>query len=143
MKNLPSFYSPMERMLDDFFNDGVFFTPTRPRRNLMKTDVYEKDGHYSLSIELPGFTKEEINVDVIDGSLVIKAEHKEENEKKDEKGNLISSERHYGSCSRSFFIGRNVKATDIKAKFENGVLDISLPSQETKALETKETVSID
>ena len=67
----------------------------------------------------------------------------EVNEEKDAKGNLVRSERRFGSCSRSFYVGENIKAEDVKAKFDNGVLNITLPSKQQKAIETKQTVTID
>ena len=109
----------------------------------MKTDVYEKNGYYNLDIELPGYAKEDVQMELIDGYLNIKATHNVSNEEKDAKGNLIRSERRFGSCSRSFYVGENIKAEDVKAKFDNGILNIVLPSKEQKSIETKQTVTIE
>jgi len=130
------------RTLDDMFED---FFPKGPvySDNLMRTDVFEKDGYYNLDIELPGYNKEDVVMDIVDGYLNIKASHNVSNEEKDAKGNLIRSERRFGSCSRSFYIGENIKAEDVKAKFENGILNIVMPSKEQKSIETKQTVTID
>ena len=138
MKYFPKNYNSIEDMFDDFFPKATVYTD-----GLMKTDVYEKDGYYNLDIELPGYTKEDIQMDIIDGYLNIKASHNSSSEEKNEKGNLIRSERRFGSCTRSFYIGDNIKAEDIKAKFDNGMLEITLPSAEQKSIETKQTVTIE
>ena len=125
-------------MFDDFFPKTNVFSSS-----VMKTDIYEKDGYYNLDIELPGYDKEDVEMDIMDGYLNIKATHNVSNEEKDAKGNLVRSERSFGSCSRSFYVGDNIKAEDIKAKFENGMLNIVLPSKEQKSIETKQTVTIE
>lgn len=129
-------------LFDEMFDDFFPKTPTY-NNHIMKTDVYEKDGYYNLDIELPGYSKEDVELDIMDGYLNIKASHNVSNEEKDAKGNLVRSERSFGSCSRSFYVGENIKAEDIKAKFDNGILNIVLPSKEQKSIETKQTVSID
>lgn len=96
-----------------------------------RTDIIEKDDKYILSAELPGFNKEDINVDINDNMLTISAEHREENDEKDSKGNYIRRERTYGSYTRSFDIS-NVKVDDIKAEYKNGILELELPKLEEK-----------
>ena len=130
------------RTLDDMF-EGFFPKTSIYADNLMRTDVYEKDGYYNLDIELPGYSKEDVQMDIVDGYLNIQATHNVTNEEKDAKGNLVRSERRFGSCSRSFYIGENIKAEDVKAKFENGILNIVMPSKEQKSIETKQTVTIE
>ena len=129
-------------VIDDIF-DGFFPKVNNYSEGLMRTDVYEKDGYYNLDIELPGYNKEDVQLDIVDGYLNIKASHNVTNEEKDAKGNLVRSERRFGSCSRSFYVGENIKAEDIKAKFENGMLNIVLPSKQQKSLETKQVVTIE
>ncbi len=129
-------------VFDDVF-DGFFPKETVYNNSVMKTDVYEKDGYYTFDIELPGYAKEDVQMELIDGYLNIKATHNVSNEEKDAKGNLIRSERRFGSCSRSFYVGENIKAEDVKAKFDNGILNIVLPSKEQKSIETKQTVTIE
>ena len=131
-------FDVFDEMFDDFFPKTNNYV-----EGLMRTDVYEKDGYYNLDIELPGYNKEDVQMDIIDGYLNIKATHNVSNEEKDAKGNLVRSERRFGSCSRSFYVGENIKAEDIKAKFENGMLNIVLPSKQQKSLETKQTVTIE
>ena len=129
-------------VFDDMF-DGFFTKEPMYNTSVMKTDVYEKDGYYNLDIELPGYNKEDVQMDIMDGYLNIKATHNVSNEENDNKGNLIRSERRFGSCSRSFYVGENIKAEDIKAKFDNGILNIVMPSKEQKSIENKQTVTID
>ena len=138
MKYFPKNFTSFDDMFDDFFPKTTVYTD-----NLMRTDVYEKDGYYNLDIELPGYTKEDVQMDIMDGYLNIKASHNVSNEEKDSKGHLIRSERRFGSCSRSFYVGENIKAEDVKAKFDNGILNIVLPSKEQKSIETKQTVTIE
>ena len=119
MKYFPRNLGIFDDMFDGFFAKEPTFTGSA-----MRTDVYEKDGYYNLDIELPGYNKEDVQMDIIDGYL-------------------IRSERRFGSCSRSFYVGENIKAEDVKAKFENGMLNIVLPSKEQKSIETKQTVTIE
>lgn len=132
MKYLPRNYDLFDTMFDSFL-------PTNSN-NMMRTDVHEKDGYYDLDIELPGYKKEDIAMEISDGYLNIKATRTNSDEEKDERGNLIRQERFYGSISRSFYVGDNIKAEDIKAKYENGILNINLPSREQKRIETSQKV---
>ncbi len=138
MKYFPRTLDVFDDMFDGFFPKEAAYTG-----NVMRTDVYEKDGYYNLDIELPGYAKEDVQMELIDGYLNIKATHNVSNEEKDAKGNLVRSERRFGSCSRSFYVGENIKAEDVKAKFDNGILNIVLPSKEQKSIETKQTVTIE
>lgn len=112
------------RMLDDFersfFNNSVSGAPR------FRCDISEKDGSYLLEAELPGFSKEDINVELDGEVLTISATHKNENEKKDEKGNYIRRERRYGSYSRSFDL-TGIDTDHISADYKNGVLELTLP----------------
>ena len=129
-------------LFDDMFDD---FFPPEPRGfgGMMKTDIHEKDGYYTLDVELPGYNKEDVTMDITGGYLTISAKHETSAEDKDAKGNLIRSERSFGSCTRSFYVGDNIKGSDIKAKFNNGMLEVVVPSSEKKAIESKETIMID
>ena len=130
-------FDVFDDMFDGFFPKGEF------NNAVMRTDVYEKDGYYNLDIELPGYNKEDVQLDIVDGYLNIKATHNVSNEEKDAKGNLVRSERRFGTCSRSFYVGDNIKAEDIKAKFDNGILNIVMPSKEQKSIEAKQVVTIE
>lgn len=108
---------------DDFFKDD-FFKPEK--NNLMKTDIKETDNSYILDIDLPGYKKEDIKVDVTDGYLTINA--KTSNEVNDkEKGKYVRRERFTGEVTRSFYVGEDVKDEEIKASFKNGILNLEVP----------------
>jgi HSP20 family molecular chaperone IbpA len=98
----------------------------------MKTDIKESETGYDLAVELPGYKKEDMKLELKDGCLTISAEIKHDNDEKDEKGNFIRRERYYGKSSRSFYVGEEVTEEDIKAKYEDGILKISVPKKEAK-----------
>jgi HSP20 family molecular chaperone IbpA len=93
----------------------------------MSTDVKEFDDKYELSLELPGYAKEEIKAELNKGYLTIVAEHNENKDEKDENGKYIRRERYYGKQQRSFFVGEDVKQEDINASFANGILKLDIP----------------
>ncbi len=138
-----------ENLFDDFFDD--FRYPAKPARpakapefSIMKTDIRENETGYSLAVELPGYKKEDMKLELKDGYLTIKAESKIDNEEKDDKGNLIRSERYYGKSSRSFYVGEAVTQEDIKAKYEDGILKINVPKKELKpAVEEAKYIAIE
>lgn len=115
----------------------------RHAERLMKTDVHEHDDHYEMDIDLPGFTKEEISLELNNGYLLVSATKGYDDEEKNKKGVLIRQERYSGSMQRSFYVGDNVKEEDIKAKFEHGVLKLSVPKQDQKAVPEKKTILIE
>lgn len=127
---------PGKFYLDDFFDD--FALPKMPKMELMKTDVYEKGGIIHVEMDVPGFDKNDIKIDVEDGILTIEAEKEESSEDKEDK-NYYRRERIYGSFKRQFNVG-NIKENEIDAKFHNGVLKISFPKEEKK--ETKKFIEI-
>ena len=133
-------FLPGLNLFDDMFFDPIF---TKKSSNIMKTDVTEKDGNYLLDMELPGYGKEDIKIELKDGYLNVSASKNTSNEEKDDKGNVIRQERYTGSCSRSFYVGDGVKETDIKAKFENGELKIVVPVDAPKEVEEKKFIAIE
>ena len=108
----------------------------------MKTDIKENEKDYELSVELPGYKKEDVNAELKDGYLIINATNEKNDEEKDEKG-YIRKERYYGSFTRSFYVGKDVKEEDIKAKFENGVLILDIPKEVEKLPEEKKYIAIE
>lgn len=138
-----------ENLFDDFFED--FARPVRrlvkyntPATTIMRTDVKESDAGYELHIELPGFKKEDVKAELKDGNLTISAAANTENEKKDENGRFIRRERFCGNCSRSFYVGENIEQSDIKARFEDGILKLFVPKKEVKpAVEEKKYITIE
>ncbi|MFA5658634.1 MAG: Hsp20/alpha crystallin family protein [Oscillospiraceae bacterium] len=101
-----------------------------------KTDIIDSGDSFRLDAELPGFSKEDISIDISDKLLTISAQHKEEKEEKDQKGNYIKKERSYGSYSRSFDIS-NIKTDEISAEYKNGILELTLPKLEDVQPEQK------
>ena len=141
---VPSIFS--ENIFDNFFGDDFFgeHSPLYGKhgKNLMKTDIHEKDGGYELAIDLPGFKKDEISLDIKDGYLSISAQKGLDKDEEDKKGRIIRQERYAGVCSRSFYVG-DVKPEDVKAKYESGVLTITLPKDEPKKLENKSRITLE
>lgn len=116
---------PSKFYLDDFFDDSFM-----GRKNVdMKCDIYEKDGIVNIELDIPGFSKNDIKVDVENEYLTIEATKEEEND--DESKNYMRKERFYGSLKRQFYVG-NINEENVKAKFDSGVLKISFPKEETK-----------
>ena len=136
------YYPERYNLFDDFFSNA-FERPFLRENSLMKTDVHAKDGSYVLDIELPGYNKEDVKVELKEGYLTISASHNETQEEKDSKGNLIRQERYSGSCSRSFYVGKGVEGGEIKATFKNGILSVTVPDKEDRRIENKETILID
>ena len=146
---LPSIFG--ENLFDDFFADPVGMMMPQGRdplygkhaRNLMKTDVRELDGSYELDVDLPGFKKEEVTVDLQDGYLTISAAKGLDKDASDQKGQFLRQERYAGSMSRSFYVGDDVKTADVSAKFEDGILKISVPKAAPKELLKHTTIAIE
>ena len=111
----------------------------RHPERIMKTDVHEHEDHYELDMDLPGFTKDEINLELSGGYLKVSAKKEHEQEKQ---GKAIRKERYSGSMQRSFYVGEYVTEEDIKAKFEHGVLSLTIPKKEAKVPE-KKTIMIE
>lgn len=131
------FYPTINNVFDDLFYDPFMSRSS----NNMRTDIIEKENEYELSMELPGFNKEDIRMELKDGYLMISANKNTDNEVKDDKGHVIRRERYQGNCSRSFYIG-DVKEEDIKASFTNGELKVSLPKSNVKHAEEKKYIEI-
>ena len=130
---------------DDFFGGDDFFEPRfnfKPGTELMKTDIKEKKDKYVVEIDLPGCSKENINLSLDKGYLNVSAKiEKESNDDKDEK--YIRKERFYGECSRNFYVGDEVKEEDIFAEFKNGILRLEVPKKEEhKELDKPKTIMI-
>lgn len=125
-------------VFDDMFDDHFF---TKKEMQLMKTDIKEKNGNYILEMDLPGYNKENISIELNDGYLTITAEMTNDIDESDEEANYIHKERYSGKCSRSFYVGENVSEEDINASFKNGILNIIVPKEE-KNEHTKKHIEI-
>ncbi len=110
---------------------------------MMKTDLKEHDDGYELSVDLPGFKKEQIELQLRNGYLTITASKGLEEEEKNKKGRIVHQERYTGSMSRSFYVGEHVTEDQIKARFENGVLIVDFPKEEPKKLPERRTILIE
>ena len=128
-----SLFDDMNSMFDTPFFRSAQTAPA------MKTDIKEKDGLYLMTMDLPGFDKDNIKIELKDGYLTVTAEQNEEKEEnEEEKGGYIVRERNYGSCSRSFYVGDHVTENDVKAAYKDGALHLSFPKEAPKeVLETK------
>lgn len=144
---LPSIFG--ENLFDEFFANPFGMVNTAPAeevlygkhgRNLMKTDVREMDNSYELDVDLPGFKKDEITVDLKNGYLTIGASKGLDKENQD--GKYIRRERYTGVCSRSFYVGTAVRPEEIGAKFEDGILKLSVPKAVKKELPVSTSISI-
>ena len=116
-------------LFDDIFNDPFFSTNDS---KIMQTDIKEHDDSFELLIDLPGFNREDIKMNIEDGYLVVNAKTLSDDEEKDKKGKFVRRERYYGECSRSFYIGNDITEDDIKANFKNGTLKIEVPKKEDR-----------
>ncbi|MCC3866165.1 Hsp20/alpha crystallin family protein [Terrisporobacter petrolearius] len=134
-------FSLFDNMFDDMFRDP-FFTNSSTTK-LMKTDIQEKGNNYILDMDLPGYDKSDIKAQLKDGYLTITAQKNTSKEDKDEKGNYIRRERYCGKCSRSFYVGENLKEEDIKASFNNGILKLTFPKEVGKKEEEIKYITID
>ena len=115
-------------LIEDMFRDP-FFDERESR--VMKTDIKEKKDKYVIDIDLPGYEKENIKIEVEDGYLTVHASTNTNKEEKEE-GKFVRKERYVGSCSRSFDVGEEVNDEDIKATFKNGTLKLEIPKKEEK-----------
>ncbi len=110
---------------------------------VMKTDLKEHEDGYELLVDLPGFKKDQIELQLQNGYLTITASKGLEEDGKDKKGKIVHQERYAGSMTRSFYIGENVKEEDVKAKFENGVLTLDFPKEKPMNLPERRRIMIE
>lgn len=115
-------------IFDNFFDDG-FFTPSARKVENMKTDIKETPDSYEMSIELPGFKKEDVSLQLKNGNLTITANAHEDQQEEDPQTKYVRRERYTGSLSRTFYVGEELKQSDIKASFSNGELNITIPKE--------------
>ena len=145
---LPSIFG--ENLFDDFFHDpfGMMTAAVeeplygKHAKNMMKTDVRELEDAYELDIDLPGFKKDEITVDLNNGYLTIGASKGLNKDAQDQNGRYIRRERYAGTCSRSFYVG-DVQPCDIGARYEDGILRLSVPKADKKRLPERSTIAIE
>ena len=146
---MPSIFR--ENLFDDLMESFAF--PSFPdvdralygknAKNLMKTDVKETQDGYVVDIDLPGFKKDEIQMQLENGYLTVNASKGLDREEKNEDGRYVRRERYAGSMSRSFYVGENVTENDIHPRYENGILTFELPKEEKRAVEEKKYIAIE
>ena len=142
---MPSIFG--ENLFDDFMDGFAFPTANwnyaKNTANVMKTDIKENDKGYELDVDLPGYKKEDVKAELKDGYLTISASNDNTKEEKDEDGKYIRKERYTGSVSRSFYVGKYVTEEDIHAKYEDGILKLSVPKKAPKAVEKNGYIAIE
>ena len=147
---MPSIFG--ENLFDDFMDfpfDDDFWGRKNPlygknAKRMMKTDIRETDGSYELDVDLPGFKKDEIQASLENGYLTISAAKGLDKDDKDKEGKYIRQERYAGAMSRSFYVGDEVTQDEIKAKYEDGILKLSIPKKEKKpAVEQDNHIAIE
>ncbi|MBA4697791.1 MAG: Hsp20/alpha crystallin family protein [Ruminococcus sp.] len=139
---MPSIFG--ENFMDDFFGfPERYFGRNFSTNRMMQTDVAETDDGYEVTMDLPGFKKEDVKAELKNGYLTITANTNTNNDEKDKNGKYIRRERYSGTCSRSFYVGENVTQEDIKARFENGTLKLDIPKKEKPKVEESKWISIE
>ena len=138
--------------LDPWFDDREFKNLEKKlyghrAKNVMNTDIKESDNGYEMLIDLPGFAKEDVKVELNDGYLTVSAEKgfdkdESDSEKDAKKGKYIRKERYSGSCKRSFYVGDALTEEDIKASFKHGILTLTIPKKDTKQIEQNKYIPI-
>lgn len=147
---LPSIYYDYDNLFDEFFGNSFLDSMRDTQRalygkhakNLMKTDVKETDSAYEVDIDLPGFEKDEVTLDLKDGYLTVSASKGLNKENSDKKGRYIRQERYVGACSRSFYVG-DVQPGEISAKYEAGVLRLNIPKKDVRKLPETTRIAIE
>ena len=140
---MPSIFG--NNFVDDVFDDMFPFAGSYTTANydLMKTDVKDAGDHYELEMEMPGVEKENIKAELKDGYLTVTAQQNTNKDEKDKEGNYIRRERYAGTLSRSFYVGDAVSEEDIHAKYEDGILKLSVPKKAPKAVEKNGYIAIE
>lgn len=127
---------------DEMFGIDPFFTGENNK--IMKTDIKEKKDKYLIEMDLPGYEKDNIKIEIEDGYLSIHATVNNSNDEKEDDGEFVRKERYFGECSRSFYVGDTITEEDIKASFKNGTLKIEIPKKEAKKeIPQKKYIAID
>ena len=140
-----------ENLFDDWFDDFPFRSLENVDRKLygkhagreMLTDVKEHEDHYEVEIDLPGFKKDEISIELNEGYLTVTASKGLDENEESKKGKIVRQERYAGVLQRSFYVGEEMTQENIKAKYENGVLTLTVPKQEEKKVPEKQTIMIE
>ena len=155
MMYLPDLFG--ENLMDDWMDDFDAWNKAFNRelnrknplygkhaKNIMKTDVSEKDGKYEIAVDLPGFKKDEVSLSLENGYLTIETNTSLDKDEKDKKGHILRQERYAGNMARSFYVGDDIGESDVTARFEDGVLHITIPAKDKEEkLPEHKTISIE
>ncbi len=136
-------FDDFDRWMDTSFRDVDKALYGKHAKNMMKTDVKETDSGYEVDMDLPGFKKDEIQLELNDGYLTISAEKGLDKDEENEKKHYLRRERYAGGMSRSFYVGEGITEKDIHAKYEYGILKLSIPKEQPKAVPEKHLISIE
>ncbi len=142
-ENLMDVFDDFDRNLFRGFGNVDHALYGKHAQNVMKTDVKETDEGYEVDVDLPGFKKDEIRLELNDGYLTISAEKSLEKDGEDKKGKMLRQERYAGVMQRSFYVGENIKVEDVKASYESGVLHVMIPKKEALKAPEKNTILIE
>ena len=142
-ENLMDVFNDLDR---DFFRgwrspEHVLYGKNAP--HMMKTDVRETENGYEIDMDLPGFKKDEIRLELHNGTLTVSTDKALEKKEEDKNGKILRQERYSGSMSRSFYVGEHITEEDVKARFEDGVLHLTVPKKDAKKAEEKKTILIE
>lgn len=145
---VPSIFN--DNLFDNWFDDDFWPVSREARKfdeklggvnaNFMKTDVKENGSDYEVSVELPGFDKNNVSVELKDGYLTITAKKDANNDQKDDEGRYIRRERYSGNVSRSFYVGDDLTEDDVHASFKDGILRLTVPKKDQQQIEDKRHV---
>ena len=136
-------FDDFDRWMDTSFRDVDKALYGKNAKNMMKTDVKETDSGYEVDVDLPGFKKDEIQLELNDGYLTISAEKGLDKDEENEKKHYLRRERYAGGMSRSFYVGEGITEKDIHAKYEYGILKLSIPKEQPKAVPEKHLIPIE
>ncbi len=149
---MPSIFGA-NNMFDDLFDDDFFGGRELNKaekklyghraKNVMNTDIKETEDSYELEMDLPGFKKDEVTVELDNGYITIRAAKGLDKDEKTKEGRYIRKERYAGSCERSFYVGEAVTQDDIKASFRHGILRLDIPKKENKKVEGNKYIAIE
>jgi HSP20 family molecular chaperone IbpA len=145
----PRFFT--ESLFDDLFDDFPFGEMDNVNRKLygkhagreMLTDVRDHEDHYEVEMDLPGFKKDEIKLELSGGYLTVTASKGLDKDEKDKSGKYVRRERYAGVMQRSFYVGESITEQDVKARFEDGVLKLNVPKKDEKKLPENRTIMIE
>lgn len=142
-ENLMDVFDDFDRSFFRGFGDVDRALYGKRAQNMMKTDVKETDEGYEVDVELPGFKKDEIQLELNNGYLTISAAKSLEKDKENKKGRMLRQERYAGVMQRSFFVGEHITEEDVKASYESGVLHLLVPKKEAPKVPERKVIQIE